>query len=112
MAEKVSPMYDRHTKPCPEYEGSDFWNDPHLWCGVEATKVLCWAEKPKQACDIDADYSVSQAYWNQQRAVQNAYAGNQLANFQQSLYGQQSPYANSLQNIGFLNSPMGSIWRL
>jgi hypothetical protein len=65
---------------CPEYKGSDFWNDPHRWCDRDAEHERIWDDKPGRDCErtyrpVKAKEAVEQALGLQQTGMQN-YLGN------------------------------------
>jgi hypothetical protein len=110
-ARKAAPAQCISSGPCqcPRYEGSDFWNDPHLWCGVDPVSERCWNGKSDAACEIDFDYSINPDYWAEQRRfwmmqAQTAQVSD-LAAYQQS---QLSPYANLAQTPGHLNQTLAA----
>jgi hypothetical protein len=47
-----APTALKHKGKCPAYEGSDFWNDPHLWCGVDPVGERCWSKEPTADCEL------------------------------------------------------------
>lgn len=42
-----TPVLEKVTCNCPEYRGSDFWNDPHRWCSCDPTVERFWMLKQR-----------------------------------------------------------------
>jgi hypothetical protein len=51
VAEAMSARLERVQCNCPPYKGSDFWNDPHRWCGVDAPKQRFWMKTGPTSCE-------------------------------------------------------------
>jgi hypothetical protein len=82
---------------CRAYHGTDFWNDPHRWCGVDPAHEAFWMKAGPRDCErtwrptkveaLPAADALAQAEWDitlyaQQSALQG------LAHYQQGLQGQ------------------------
>ena len=47
---EIPSGFERVRCKCPPYRGSDFWNDPHRWCGVDPAHERFW-EKAEADCE-------------------------------------------------------------
>ena len=46
-----APALERVKCNCPEYKGSDFWNDPHRWCDRDRVTQKVWEDKQERDCE-------------------------------------------------------------
>lgn len=82
---------------CPPYKGSDFWNDPHRWCGVDAPSQAFWMKSEPADCErtvrpVRVPVPIGSRYYAE---YQNAYSLGGLYQ-QQMAYAQQSPFSSMM----------------
>ena len=99
-------IYTEHSSACPTYTGTDFWNDPHLWCGCDPTSVLCWSKPAAKTCSLVKTYTIRPQYWDSQRALQTQYAGLQQASQMALLQN-----LNQISGLAAYASPFGGLFR-
>ena len=98
-----TPVLEKVTCNCPEYRGSDFWNDPHRWCDREPDTERIWSDKERQC---ERTYRPIKTYFR----IDNYYDGLGQMGLQQTVnyYGnmQQSSLSDLLSGL----AGIGRVW--
>lgn len=50
-AKPKEPEFERVLCDCPEYKGTDFWNDPHRWCDTDPVTQRIWENREFKNCE-------------------------------------------------------------
>ena len=95
---EIPSGFERVRCKCPPYRGSDFWNDPHRWCGIDPAHERFW-EKAEADCERTVRPKPAPRVRPYDAFLNLGCAPNEL---QSALYWQ-----NQMNSQGWLSQPWG-----